>query len=169
MCEHASVIRLKTPKVAEHDRERPISACVWASSSVIVPNICLESENCEKKVFTASFHTFDARQTSLILFLPLAFDLLYWRFSKATIFVWNRDFFVRSSLEMRSRRKQLTLLVYYCMTSWHGCCTFRIRTYLLGFLCVLVNEKILYFSVSWRGAYFRHWKWRWSQKRIATK
>ena len=80
MCEHASVIRLKTPKVAEHNPDRPISASVWAS--VIVPNICLESENCGKKVFTASFYTFDAKQTSLILFLLLAFDLLYWKFNK---------------------------------------------------------------------------------------
>ena len=82
MCEHASVIRLKTPKVAEHNPDRPISASVWASTVVIVPNIRLESENCGKKVFTASFYTFDAKQTSLILFLLFAFDLLYWKFNK---------------------------------------------------------------------------------------
>ena len=55
MCEHASVIRLKTLKVAEHNPDRPISASVWASTVVIVPNIRLESENCGKKYLQRPF------------------------------------------------------------------------------------------------------------------
>lgn len=158
MCEHTGVIRLKTPILAEHNRDKPMSACVWASTSVrLHQTFAWKVRIAKKKVFTASFHTFDAKQTSLILFNKERYDLRV----KSWVL---REIFVRNTIEAETIN---TLVLYYCITSWR-LLHFKNSHVLTGILvCACQWINIVFFRVVTRRVFSTR-KWKRSLK-VITK